>query len=335
MLKNKFLDLFLFDGAAAAGASGAAPAAGEGQGTGESKTAKPSAAGKAKRANPLASVRYGIQNADQAAKPPAPDQAAADDAQATATPPAAAGEQTATTPEAKKAAFEQLIKGDYKDVFDERVQDIIGKRFSETKTLEDQISKLNPVMQMLAGKYGVDVADVESIVKALDADDSLYEAEAAEKGISVDQLREFKRLERENENLRAAREDIERRKNAEQIYARWLGESEQVKAQFPNFDLAEETKNENFVKMLKSGVSVDAAYKALHMDDIVSGAMQYTAQTIQKRTVDSIRARASRPVENGVTSAPGVDVRSDVSKLTREDRKEIARRSREGERIRF
>jgi hypothetical protein len=87
--------------------------------------------------------------------------------------------------------------------------------------------------------------------------------------------------------------------------------------------------------MLSAGVGVKAAFQALHHDDIMSGAMHYTAQTIAKKTADNIASRQSRPVEAGLNSQASAQVKTDVSKLTKEDRREIARRVARGEMISF
>ena len=87
--------------------------------------------------------------------------------------------------------------------------------------------------------------------------------------------------------------------------------------------------------MLGAGVSVKAAFEALHHEEIMAGAMQYTAKTIAKKTADGIASRNNRPVENGLGAQASANVRADVSKLTKADRAEIARRVARGERIVF
>lgn len=323
------LNLSLFDGAAAG--TGAGIAAGEGAtATGESANSTPSVAGKGtKRAtNPLSTVQYGKQAEAKPAETAEGDttnQAAADSKPTTKT--------TSDTLEAKKAEFEKLISGDYKDMFSERVQGIIDKRFKEMKTLQSQMEKLNPVIEMLSSKYGE--TDIEKLSKAIQDDDSYYEQEAAEKGLTVEQLKEFKRMERENAELKRSQEEIEKRQNADRIYAQWMQDSEQLKAQYPNFDLSTEIQNPDFLKLLRAGVPVKAAYQTVHMDDILSGAMHYTAQKTQEQVVNNIKARASRPTENGISTQTGVVVKSDVTKLSAADRREIARRAARGETITF
>mgnify|MGYP000996407562 FL=1 len=321
------LNLRLFDGAAGgagAGGEGAAP-------TGEGAITFPSVAGKVKRANPLGNVVYGKQVAETGAATAEPDKPQANQSQD-----AAEGHTTITTSdtlEAKKAEFEKLIGGDYKDLFDERIQSIINKRFKETKTLESQLGKMNPILEMLTSKYGE--SDPEKLATAIEEDDSYYEEEASKKGISVEQLKQMKKLERENSRLKEAQQETERRQNADRIYADWLSQGEKLKSQFPSFDFESEIQNPSFTKLLSSGIDVKTAYQTIHMDDIMGGAMQYTAQKTAEQVVNNIKSRAARPIENGVAAQSGVVVKNDVSKFTAADRAEVIRRVRAGERIQF
>lgn len=51
--------------------------------------------------------------------------------------------------------------------------------------------------------------------------------------------------------------------------------------------------------LLRSGVDARTAYEVVHKDEIIGGAMQYTAQRVQEKVVNDIRARGMRPPENG------------------------------------
>jgi hypothetical protein len=188
---------------------------------------------------------------------------------------------------------------------------------------------------MLSSKYGVSDGDIEKLAMTIQEDDSFYEEEAGQKGLTVEQLKNFKRMERENASLRKTTEEIERRQNADRVYSEWMQQSEAVKGMYPAFDLNAEIQNPEFLKLLRSGVHVKAAYQAVHMDEIMGGAMQYTAQKVREQTVNDIKARANRPAENGISSQAGVVVKNDVSRLTAADRREIARRAQHGEQIKF
>ena len=251
---------------------------------------------------------------------------------------------TESTDEARRAEFERLIKEDYKDLYDERAQQMINKRFKEVKGLEarsETLKKLEPLMDMLSKKYGVEAGDAEALVKAIEEDDSYYEQEAYEKNLTVDQLKYIKQIERENEQFKRAEAQVERQQLADRQYRQWIGEAEQMKDIYPGFDLEAEVRGENgerFLGLLTSnaGLSVRDAYELIHRDDIRSGAMQLTAQTVRDKVVNDIRARGARPAEAGARpQASSVIVKSDPSKFTKADREEISRRVLRGERIEF
>lgn len=238
--------------------------------------------------------------------------------------------------EDKKEKFEHLIKGEYKELFAERIQKIIDERFKETKNLESKIEKASPILQMLASKYGVkNPEDVDSIMKAIEDDDSYYEEEALKSGMSVEQLKYIKSLERQNEEFSRAKEELERRENANRIYSKWMEQSEAVKQLYPAFDFRVETQNPTFTDLLKSGIDVKTAYEVVHKDDIISGAMQYTARQVAKKVTDGIKARSKRPIENGTSAQAASTRKTDVNSLTKKDREEIERRVARGERITF
>ena len=67
----------------------------------------------------------------------------------------------------------------------------------------------------------------------------------------------------------------------------------------------------------------------------VSSYSQYYNKSAAQQVTDNVRARGARPAENGVSSGSGFLVKSDVSKLTKKDRAEIARRAAHGEKIVF
>lgn len=305
----------------AEGGSSASAAGAEGSGTGAegvtTADGMPATSARAKK-NPLADVRYGIQeNAEDA-------QVA--DAQNTA------GQVSA---EERAAKFEALIKGEYKDLYDAKMQDTIQKRLKGTKDTVDKYNALAPTLETLAKKYGVDPTDIEALNHAIDEDNTFFEDEALEKGISVEQLKEIRKIERENADLKKQMREQSVRENADRIYAGWLEQSEALKQIYPNFDLDAEIKNPRFVDLLKNNVDVRTAYEVLHKDDIIRGAMQFTADTVQTKLANNIIAGRNRPSENGIGQTSPAVVKNDVSQLSRADREEIIRRVARGEKIRF
>ena len=188
---------------------------------------------------------------------------------------------------------------------------------------------------LLAQKYGVDPGDLEKLSSAIEEDDSYYEDEATRRGLTVQQLKEMKRIERENETLRRNAQEKDRREEAERVYADWVRQGDELKSVYPTFDLQTECQNDQFVGLLRSNIDVRTAYEVIHRDEILGGAMQYAVQQASQKIVNGIKAKGSRPTENGVSSGSAAVVKSDVNALTKKDREEIERRVMRGERISF
>ena len=267
---------------------------------------------KGAKSNPLANVKYGIQ--EEAA-------------------PAAEVQQTATPD--REAEIENLIKGEYKDQYDARVQDTIQKRLKGSKETVDKYNALTPTLELLAKKYGVDAADIEALNKAIQEDDSYYEEEALEKGLTVQQLKEIRKMERENADLKAKMKEAQRQEQGKKLYAAWMQQAEAAKMVYPSFDMKAEMNNPKFVDLLRSNIDVRTAYEVLHKDEIIPAAMQFTAQAMESKIAKKIASNGARPTENGMSSQSAAVVKSDVSQLSKADRAEIIRRVQRGEKIRF
>lgn len=303
------LNLQLF----AEGASGGDGGTGAEGTTGATATAAVSQ-NKGVKSNPLADVKYGIQPTE-------------------ATTPAAEVIENPT--EDRNAKFEALIKGEYKDLYDQRVQDTVQKRLKGSKETVDKYNALSPTLEILAKKYGVDASDIEALNKAIEEDDTYFEEEALEKGITVEQLKEIRKMEKENAELKRQMEEQNRRDNANKIYSQWMEQAESAKQVYPSFDLRTEMQNQKFVDLLRSNVDVRTAYEVIHKDEIIPAAMQFTAKAVEQKLTNKIIANGARPSENGNSSQGASVTKSDVSALTKADRAEIARRVARGEKISF
>ena len=242
---------------------------------------------------------------------------------------------TATTID-RKAEFEKLIKGEYKEEYGAKVEDTVQKRLKSTKGKADKYDSIFPMLETLGKKYGVDFNDAEALIKAIDEDDSFYEQEALEKGITVEALKEIKKMERENSVLKKQMEELNAKENADRQVASWMQEAETVKAIYPTFDLGVELQNERFIDLLNvPGVDVRTAFELTHKDDIIAGAMHYTAKEVEKKMSNKVMANGSRPAENGMNSQAASLTKSDVSQLSKDEILDIQRRVARGERIDF
>ena len=306
------MNLRLFDGGAAAGASAGGATGG---------TASGSNAGVADQSKPE-KVVYGIQDAE-------PTEAATQEEATTNN----ETQKTKSDPVDKGKAFEDMIKGDYKEQFDARVKQILDKRFKDHGELAQFKNDSQEILDLMFAKYGV--KDIKALQKAVQEDDSYFEEAAEAENLTVDQYKYKLKLEKENAAKDKALKEIERRENANRAYAEWQRQSESLKTRYPNFSLENEAKNPQFVRLLQNGIDVKTAFETIHHDEILSGAMMQTANAVRKNVTDSIKARGLRPSENGINAQAGVIVKNDVSKLTPKDRAEIARLARMGKTIKF
>lgn len=242
---------------------------------------------------------------------------------------------TSNTLEDRRKAFQELVNGEYKDIYTEETQRIIDRRFREARNLEERAAKQQPVIDMLMQRYKIADGDLGKLAAAVENDNAYWSEAAEEAGMSVEQYKQFQRLKRENDALLRAQRMRQNQQAAQQQLQKWYSEGEQVKAVYPDFDLGAESKNPQFISMLKAGVPVQHAYEVIHMDEIKAGVAQSTARQTEKQVVDGIRAKGNRPAENGTSSQSAFTVKDDPHKWTKQDRAEVARRVARGETIKL
>ncbi len=242
---------------------------------------------------------------------------------------------TSPTLEERKREFNRLIQEDYKDLYTEDVQRIINRRFKETKALQSQVDEAKPLMDMLYQRYKVSEGDTKGLMSALENDDAYWSEAAEEAGLTVEQYKAFQKMERENAQLRAAQQRRVTDAQAQAQMQQWYQEAEALKGKFPNFSLESECANPEFISLLKAKVPMEHAYKTIHFNELMNDAMATAASTTEKSVVSNIRAKGSRPIENGTAAQSAFTIKDDVSKLSKKDRAEIARRAMRGEKITF
>ncbi len=248
------------------------------------------------------------------------------------------GAQKTESPKERKARYRALMDGEFKDLYTEDTQRIIDRRFKETKGLQESLDAQQPIIDRLLVRYGA--KDVAELAKVLETDDVTAQAAADRLGETLEQYRERERqdlerlrTQRENVTLREQLEAVKAREHSQRQIEHWAGEAVAMAEQYPGFDLTAELENPEFMSSLEKGVPMELAYKLLHMDEIVQTAAQKAADEREQAVLESIRARGARPPENGASAQNGVATGTDVSKLTREQRAEIARRANRGETI--
>lgn len=237
-------------------------------------------------------------------------------------------------PTDRLAEYQKALE-EYKDLDDARVQNIVQKRIAKYKDTEAKYNEISPVLEMLGKKYGVKSDDLASLRKAIEEDDSYYEDEAMELGISVKQLKEVKKVQRENAELQKQLQEQATKERVAQDYAKWMEQARQAQAVYPNLDIRAEINNQQFADLLKAGIDVKTAYEVIHKDELIPQAMRIAADKAASNITTKIIANGQRPMENGSGGKATAVTKSDVKALTKADRDEIARRVAKGERITF
>lgn len=328
MPKRKLLrvDLQLFNDGGAAGSEGSSGAT---EGAPKVET-KPSGSNRRSKSGEFDNVIFGKQDGQPETETQNPDTGGTSKG---------AGETdvktTSNTLEERRKAYDELINGEYKDIHQQRFQEIFDRRFKEVKGMEANLAAQKPVIDMLMTRYGIGDGDMAKLEKALTEDTQYWEQVAEEHGMTVDQYQAMQKLERENAELRAVRQREIGQAQFQQQIDSWYREADAVKQMYPSFDFKTEAQNPEFINLLRHGNTVEHAYKVLHFDELTENAARVAAQTADAQAQARMKSKASRPSENGTSSQSAAIVRNDVASLTRAERAEIARRVQRGEKIVF
>ena len=248
------------------------------------------------------------------------------------------GEGKTKSPEERRKAFGELLRGEYADLTEELMQNAVTEA---TRRLEASPA-MKGLMQALQEKYGTDANDLVALTEAVRngavKDDAYYEKLAMEKGVSTRTARELDKLESQNKHLTEQQQMIQQmeRQRVQQariaeLQAGWDREAEQLKAQYPDFNMAEVLANPEVEKMMRSGVSMTNAYRSAYFDHILKQQQAATAQQVEQGVVNRMQQRNARPGENGTRPGSAVQTKIDVSHMSRKEMEEMERRAMRGE----
>ncbi len=239
---------------------------------------------------------------------------------------------TSDTIEDRRKTYNDFIN-EYRDLDEERFQQVFNKRFKQVKATEAELAAQKPIINMLMNRYGVN--DITQLEKALSEDTDYWTQIAEERGMTVEQYQATQKLERELADLRMFKQQQIGQAQFQTQLNEWNMQANRVKELYPSFDFRKECENPQFISMLKHGNTVEHAYKIMHFDEITENAARVAAQTADAQAQARIKAKASRPPENGISSQSAAIIKNDVSSLTRSERAEIARRVQRGDKITF
>ena len=248
------------------------------------------------------------------------------------------GEGKTKSPEERRKAFGELLRGEYADLTEELMQNAVTEA---TRRLEASPA-MKGLMPALQEKYGTDANDLVALTEAVRngavKDDAYYDKLAMEKGVSTRTARELDKLESQNKHLteqqqlirQMERQRVQQARIAE-LQAGWDREAEQLKAQYPDFNMAEVLANPEVEKMMRSGVSMTNAYRSAYFDHILKQQQAATARQVEQGVVTRMQQRNARPGENGTRPGGAVQTKIDVSHMSRKEMEEMERRAMRGE----
>ena len=216
--------------------------------------------------------------------------------------------------------------------YNKEMQAVVQSRLRTAKGAEEKLGKLEPALELICRKYGLDPAnpDYDALAKAVSDDKAYYEDKALEMGVSVETAMKIDQQERDTARQQRDQERTIEEQKMQRHFQSLQQQGEAMKKTFPNFDLMTELKNPAFIRMTAPdvGISVEDAYYAVHRNEIQTASMQVAAQKAAQKLSNSIQAGNRRPSENGTTGqAPSVTT-FDYRNASPEQRNELKRQIR-------
>lgn len=246
-----------------------------------------------------------------------------------------AGENTGSQPEIDFSSYseeqiEELIDKNpaFNKVMGKRMKNSFGKRLAQERArMQEDMKPVNDVLDKLMVHHNA--KNMAELTKKVDA--AIKEEFSAANGLTSDVGNQL--FEYQVNKFREARM-LEYQASQEQVDKQlkiWNSEADAVKNVYKDFDLNTELANPEFGKLLRSGVGMEHAYRVIHMDEFIETAKRETAAAYAKSTAQM----QARPSENGLGNQAAVNGQKDVSKLTKKERAELAKRAQRGETITF
>jgi hypothetical protein len=240
---------------------------------------------------------------------------------------------------AERKSFDELIKGDYKSDYQAKLEKTLNKRMSKVNAQiqegQEFRNKIEPLLESFAAKYGIsNPNDLDSIIRAIDNDNSLYEDIATERGVSVEQAKQLIQAERIIKQNEMREQNEAKRQAFQNQYNGWVTEAAELKEFYPGFNFEQESENPEFRKWLNFGMSVKDAYEFIHRDELMSGAMNYAYNQSKQDIADTMKANARRPVENGTSQQQATNYQGlTFDKLSQKQLKQLMDAASKGEAI--
>lgn len=132
-----------------------------------------------------------------------------------------------------------------------------------------------------------------------------------------------------------ALEERLRRRSAARQYQILLDEAERLSKKVRGFDLEKELSDRRFRGMLRAGFSMEEAWQAVHLNQLLQTAVRQATEKGEKQAAERLRREAARPDENGVKGQSGISRKTSVEHLTGRGIRDILRRVENGAKVKF
>ena len=256
-----------------------------------------------------------------------------------ATAQAQAQQQPATAPDAQgqgtqqEETFDSLIQGRYKKDFDAAMQKAVRQRVKGMNQYKSQADAMAPIIDQLGALYGIDTSDPRktdfaALAQRFASDERLYSAEAMERGVSADTLKQEYASRAENTSMRRQLQEYQMREAFEGMRADFARDVTAVYGA----DFESEMQNPDFARLMGAGVPVKTAYEVIHQQEIAQARAQAAANQARENVMKTIQAQGARPEEIGSGAGGGTTVKM-KTKWTRAEVEDMRRRAAMGERV--
>lgn len=237
----------------------------------------------------------------------------------------AAGQNVQGAEKSVEDRWNEAKKGEFADLYGRDVANAVQERFKNQKDAKAELDKLGPMLNVLMERAGV--KSVDDLVNHVMDDDSLYEEAAEEAGMSVAAFKQFKALEAQRDEALKREQQSMRDQMLQKHFSSLAKQAEEMKKQFPDFDLQKELKNENFFKLTtpEVGISVRDAYFAIHHDELAPQMMAYGMERAKQQMGQTLQAQRRRPAEGAMNaqSNQAADFNVDIRAYKPSERRKI------------
>ena len=184
-----------------------------------------------------------------------------------------------------------------------------GENKTETKRLEKKMQNVysdNDLVERIAELLGLNGLRDDALLKAIKA-------------------------------RRAKAELLEKlkRHNAHKKYKALLSEAEQLSTKVNGFDFRSELSNRRFKALLQAGFSVEEAWRAVHINELVRAVEENAKREAVARAIEKIRKNHDRPAENGASGKAPLQSKPSVQGLSSKGIRDILKRVENGAKIKF